>query len=412
MTAPILSPRLAVRVVLPFAAGYFMSFLLRTVNAVIAPDLIHDLGLSAADLGLLTSAYFLAFGLFQIPLGILLDHFGPRRTEAVLLLVAAVGAVIFGAAESVGGLLFGRALIGLGVSACLMAAFTAFALWFRGERLPFVNGIQLAAGGLGGLAATAPVEALLQYTDWRGLFTIMAVLATAAAALIYFVVPERPRSAPRATQAEQWTGVRKVFASAAFWRVAPLTVASQSTFLAVQSLWSGPWLQDVGGLSRAATATYLFLIAAAVTAGFLGLGTIAERLSRRGVPTVTVALGGTAVFTVAIALLTLQWTAAVLPLWIVFGFFGTSCILMYPVLSRTFPRELAGRVNTGLNLLVFLGAFAIQWGVGAIVDLWPPTANGGYATAGYSAAFGVLVVLQIAGFVWFALRRSCRLDPA
>lgn len=122
------SSRLLVRLFAPFAFGYFLSYLFRTVNAVIAPDLARDLGLQPASLGLLTAAYFLAFAAFQLPLGVLLDRFGPRRVEAGLLLVAAAGALVFARAESLGGLIAGRALIGFGVSSCLMAAFKGFAL--------------------------------------------------------------------------------------------------------------------------------------------------------------------------------------------------------------------------------------------------------------------------------------------
>ena len=147
------------RVFVPFAIGYFLSYLMRVVNAVIAPDLVRDLGLTAADLGLLTSANFLAFAVAQLPLGILLDRFGPRRTEAVLLLFAALGAFLFSIASSAPDLIAGRALIGLGTSACLMAAFKAYVMWFSGERIPFINGLQMAAGGLGAVTGTVPVEA-------------------------------------------------------------------------------------------------------------------------------------------------------------------------------------------------------------------------------------------------------------
>ena len=142
------------RVYLPFALGYAISYFLRNANAIIEADLVRELGLGPAELGLLTSVYFFSFAAFQLPLGILLDRYGPRRIEAILLLFAAMGAWIFSQSDSLLGLIFGRLLIGLGVSACLMAAFKAYVIWFPSERLPMINGLQMVAGGLGAVSYT------------------------------------------------------------------------------------------------------------------------------------------------------------------------------------------------------------------------------------------------------------------
>src|SRR3989440_3217797 len=104
----------------PFAAGYFLSFFFRNVNAIISKDLAREFALTPADLGFLTSMYLAAFAAFQLPLGVLLDRYGPRRVVAALMCSAAAGALLFAAARDVAMLSFGRALIGLGVSAGLM----------------------------------------------------------------------------------------------------------------------------------------------------------------------------------------------------------------------------------------------------------------------------------------------------
>ena len=91
--------RLVVCVLLPFAAGYYLSYLFRSINAVIAGDLVAELGLTAADLGLLTSVYFLLFAAVQLPCGVLLDRYGPRLIDSTLLLVAAAGSLLFALAE-------------------------------------------------------------------------------------------------------------------------------------------------------------------------------------------------------------------------------------------------------------------------------------------------------------------------
>ena len=391
----------ALRVVLPFACGYFLSYGFRTVNAVISPDLIASLDLDATDLGLLTSVYFLAFASFQLPLGILLDRFGPRRVEASLLLFAALGAMLFALSDTRTGLVVGRALIGLGVSACLMASFKAFVIWFPPERLPMVNGWVLAAGGLGALTATAPVEAALHFTDWRGLFLGLGIVTFAVAVAIFMIVPERDSPGNVGDLRAQLRGLVRIYSDRYFWRIAPVTVLSQTAFLSIQGLWAGPWLKDVAGLPRVEVASHLFFTAAAMVAGFLLMGNVAYRLGRFGIRNVVVAGAGMLTFMAVQLCLTLQFTVAALPLWVLFGFFGTSGLLPFAVLSRYFPVELSGRVSTAVNVMVFVSAFIAQWGIGAIVNFWP-TADG-YDPQGYQAAFALVLVLQALAFVWFVL---------
>ncbi len=345
------------RVFIPFALGYFLSYIYRVVNAVIAPDLAADLGVGSAGLGLLTAVYFLTFAAFQLPLGVLLDRFGPRRVEAGLLIFAASGAFVFA--------------------------------------------LLLAAGGLGAVTATAPVQAALQVTDWRGVFLILGGLTLATAAGVYMVVPEgRPPDAGAGLRS-QLGGIVTVFTSPVFWRVAPWCTFSQATFLAIQGLWAGPWLRDVAGLQRAAVAQVLFWVALAMVAGFIVMGRFTQWLGRRGISVRTVAAVGMSVFMGAQLLVVLEVPLWPLVLWGAFGLFGTSGILCYADLTQRFPDTLAGRVNTGLNLLVFVAAFGAQWGIGAVITLWPPGPAGGYAAAGYQAGFGVMLGLQVLALIWF-----------
>lgn len=396
-----LRPATLLRVFLPFALGYFLSYLFRTVNAVIAPDLVRDIGIDPASLGLLTSAYFLAFAAFQLPLGLLLDRYGARRVEATLLLFAAAGALVFAQAETLVGLMLGRALIGLGVSACLMAAFKAFTFWFPPERLPLANGIQMISGGIGALAATTPVEMSLRLTDWRGVFLILAVVTVAAAACIFLVVPERAASQSGETLREQISGIKQIFSSRIFWTIAPWAVAAQAAYLSITGLWSGPWLRDIALYDRMAVANTLMGVSLAMIAGYLSFGALAERLARRNIPPMRVAALGMLAFIGIQFLLVIQYTALTLPLWLLFGFFGTSCILPYAVLSQSFPKHLAGRANTGLNVLVFMAAFGAQWAIGLIVDLYPQSLSGTYSATGYKTSFGLILTLQLIAAAWY-----------
>ncbi|MGB5750076.1 MAG: MFS transporter [Desulfobacterales bacterium] len=398
------------RVFIPFALGYFLSYLYRVVNAVLAPDLASELGIGPSELGLLTAAYFITFAAFQLPLGVLLDRFGPRKIESFLLIFAAAGAFIFSKAESVAGLVIGRAFIGFGVSACLMAAFKAFVLWFRRQQLPLINGFQMAAGGFGALTATAPVEAALGVTDWRGIFFILSILTLAVAAAVFYIVPEKKIEQNGDSIKEQLQGIIQVFSSLTFWRIAPLTVMSQASFLAIQGLWSGPWLRDVAGFEREMIAQILLMIAAAMVTGFILMGAVAERLSRLGIKPIVIAVSGMSAFMITQGLLILELTSWASTLWVLFGIFGTTGIIPYAVLSQSFPTHLSGRVNTGVNLLVFICAFAAQWGIGAIIGQWPGTSAGGYAPLGYQAGFAMMLCLQVSALLWFFVA-SIRMAP-
>ncbi|WP_254430849.1 nitrate/nitrite transporter [Magnetospirillum sp. LM-5] len=390
---------LALRVLAPFAAGYFLSYLYRTVNAVLAPLISKAVHLDAGDLGLMTGVYFLAFGSFQLPLGILLDRFGPRRVEAALLLFAAAGSAAFSVAQSAETLILGRALVGLGVSACLMAALKANVQFFPPAKLPLFNGIILSAGGLGAVAATAPVQAALAFVDWRTIFVVLAFLTVAAAVNLFLVVPDRHGNAVPESLPQQLAEVGRIYRDRRFWRLLPVGVVSQAAFMAIQGLWAGPWLRDVAGLPPDGVATGLTAMAAGMAAGFLGWGVIAERAGRVGVDPARVLGGGLVLFLICQTLMMAGFVAAPLVLAVVYGFSGASSTLSYVVATRGFSPHLAGRATTSLNLGMFMGAFLMQWGLGAVIGLWPKSDIGWPAEA-FTIAFAVPAVLLAASMVW------------
>lgn len=385
------------RIFAPFAVGYFLSYLLRNANAVISPELTRDLGLSAADLGLLTSAYLLAFGAFQLPLGILLDRYGPRRVEAGLLLFCATGCTLFASGIALPQLALGRALIGLGVSACLMASFKAFSLWFPIERQASLNAAIMAAGGLGALAASSPLGAVLPLLGWRGIFYALAALSLVVATLI-FTTPEKVTSTARENLRQQLAGLTAVFTSRAYWRFAPQTTFIVGGFMALQGLWAVPWLMTVNGATRDLAALHLLLMAGAQLAGFLGIALFVTRLANAGLPParlLVLGMGGG-----LLAMLSIVLDAA--PSWLLWPALGLVFAvgnLAYALLTAQFPLALAGRANTALNLGAFIGAFGIQWLFGVAVDAFQ---SGGLdPQAAYRASLTGLLALQTAGWLWF-----------
>lgn len=380
-----------------YAAGYFLSYGLRSVNAVIAPELMQELQLTATGLGLLTSAYFLAFGLFQLPLGLLLDRFGPRRVEAVLLLVAAAGCALFAVGTTLQTLAIARALIGLGVSACLMGSFKAFSQWFPAERLPSLTATIMVAGGLGALSASVPVAAALPVLGWRGVFWLVAGLLVLAAGFL-MRVPDHGAGAQRETLGQQLRTLSSIYGNRTFWRFAPQGTFIVGGFMAIQGLWAVPWLMEVNGASRTDAAKVLFLLALAMLAGFLFVATCAGWLARRGIPPMLLLTAGMGLalvveLTIILGLLPPAW------LWPLLGLSFSLGNIAYSQLSAAFPIALSGRVNTALNLLVFIGAFGLQWGIGAAVDAF---ATGGMARIdAFKTTFAVLLAVQVLAFGWF-----------
>jgi len=385
------------RVALPFIAGYYVSYVYRVVNAVLGPTLAEELELTAGGLGLLSSVYFLSFGLFQLPLGLLLDRFGPRRVNATLLLVAALGALWFAFAHSAAAAIGARALIGLGVSGCLMASFTAFVLWYPADRLSTMNGVAFAAGALGAITATVPLELLLRVLHWREVFLLLVAVTVLVSLVLWFWVPER---AVRQNQSlgRQLKELRELVRDPLFQRLAVCLGASQCAAVALQTLWVATWLRDVAGYDREGVALGLLVVNLGMIAGFVGFGRAADRLTRSGRSVFPLIVGGVACSSVALALIALGVRGA-LALWFLFVAGGTAVVLIYSLLSRRFPKEMAGRANTAVNVVGFVGMFGGQWGIGLVLDRWPQS-PAGYAPEAYPWALGMVWAIQLAGLLW------------
>jgi len=396
-----LPAKLIAVVFIPFASGFFLSILLRYVNAVIARDLAADFALSPSDLGLLTSAYFLVFAAFQIPLGVLLDRFGPRRVLATLLVFAAAGGLTFGLAQGVAALALGRALLGLGVSGCLMGSIKAFTLWFPLSRLATLNGWILAVGALGAMAATAPVEALAGAAGWRTVFFVLAASCAAVAALIYFVVPERPLPGAGETWSRQFSEIGAILSNLFFWRVALPLIVVHGAYQALQGLWLAPWLADIGGQSRSEVARTLFAGSLAYAAGSVIFGTLADRMATR----LTAFKVGMVLAVGAFFAIAAGPRAGAVTIVMLYGFGACAAALPYTILSRHFPPGLTGRVITASNIFMFLASFAFQWGIGVLLRLWPAI-EGRYPAEGYAVAFGIAGVLQLAVLLWLLPMRE------
>ena len=364
---------------------------------------MREFGLSAAGLGLLSGIYFFAFALFQLPLGVLLDRFGPRRVNATLLMVAASGGVWFSLAGSTTELTLARAMIGLGVSGCLMSSFSAFALWYPPGRLATMNGIAFASGMLGAIMVTVPLEFVLRVLHWREVFHGIVAATVAVSLVLYFVVPEKTSArtggkpvAPLGAQLREFASLTR---DPAFWRIALCIGSSQLAAVSLGTLWVATWLRDVAGYTQAEIAQALLFFNVLMIVGYLGFGRLADRMTRRGGSTLPLLLGGVALASLCLALLAAGLRPGNLVLWGLFFGGSTSVVLSYSLFSRRYPTAMAGRVNSALNVSVFIGMFSGQWAVGLVLNLWPPTAVG-YAPEAYGWALGGLWLVQFLGLVW------------
>jgi len=396
----------ALGVFVPFGGAYLISYALRTVNAAIAPQLTREFGLDAAALGLLTAAYFLSFAFTQIPLGHWLDRYRPRRVESLLLLSCALGCFVFASATSATGLIVGRAFIGAGVAACLMATIRTFGLWLPPERLPAMNGYMLAVGNAGAIASTAPALWLLQMMSWQQMFVAIGVVTLLLSATLAFLVPDPPSPTPDApaNTATSGTspvhGLNAVIKSPLFWAVAPLTCFSNAIGLSVQGLWAGPWLVDVAGMAPKDIGGYLLLISGGMLVANVTLGKLMTTLIIRGVSGSWFASLGCLAALLGQLPFLFSWTAN--PAWVMiaFGLTHVAGNLVFAALFPMFPAEVRGRLSTTLNFLMFGLGFLLQWGIGLVVNQFPTGEIGRYAAQGYETAFVIMAIIQVANIAW------------
>ena len=393
--------RVAIAAFASFAFAYFLSGALRGVTATLAPVFSSELGLTAGDLGLLSGAYFLGFAVTQLPLGSALDRFGPKRVLLAFLAVAVLGCAAFALARGLEALSLARVLIGIGVSACLMAPMTAYRHGLSAESQMRANSWMLMAGSLGMVASTLPVQWLLPWLGWRGLFWLVAALAALSMLGIAASVP-RDRPAAPSAQAQASAGYGAVWRHPTFLRLAPLGLLHYGGMIAVQALWAGPWMVQVGGATPTESARGLFAINVAMLLAFLSWGLIVPRLHARGWNAQRIITWGVPLNLVILLIAVLLGRRAGALVWALYCVSATCMSLAQPAVGQAFDRAWAGRALSAYNLVVFGGIFAIQWGLGLAIDLFRTL---GWTTlSAFQGAFALLWCAGLASYLWFVLR--------
>ena len=393
----LLDKKTAALVFVAFAAAYSLSALVRAIIATLSPVLSQEFSLQSRDLGLLAGGYFLGFAATQLPLGTWLDRYGPKRVIVCFLAVAVLGCLAFSSASSFAGLLAGRVLIGMGVSACLMAPLSGFRRWLDAPSLLRANSWMLMSGSLGMLASTLPVQWLLPLLGWRALFWGMAGLIFLAMLAIAFVVPAWPARdvAPSGTPA----GYAEVWKNRYFQKLSPLAFFNYGGLVAVQTLWAGPWMVKVAGYTPLEAATGLFYINAVMLLTFWSWGLVNPYLAKAGWHTDRLLTWGVPLSLLALAANILGGAATGWGGWALFCVASTVISLSQPAVGMAFKPALAGRALSGFNLIIFAGVFTVQWGIGLLVDAF---ATLGLAQiASFQAAFSVFLACCVAAYIYF-----------
>ena len=379
-------------IILPFCGGYFLSYLFRSTNAVIAPHLITELNVNSQQLGMLTSSYLFAFAIMQIPLGILLDRFGPRKIQVILMIVAGLGSLMFCFGNNLFELTLARTIIGLGVAGCLMATFKIISIWYDKSYWPILYGFCLSSGGIGAIVATKPLYVVVDNIGWRSAFMILGFACFFVSTVICFLTPEKETTIDKESPL---IALKKIYSSKLFWRIAPLAGISGGTGLAIQGLWAGEWLRDVADFNQIDATNMLLVLNFSLLVGMILTGLIPTILKRFKFSQIDIYLYITIVFLIGHSLLTFEIIPKSSIPWLLIGISANSAILAYSWLNSQFPLSYAGKTSTALNLSLFLCGFVLQYAIGWIINFWDRNSDNTYPADAYSMAFGILLILQI-----------------
>ena len=398
----ILPRKQAITVFFVFAFGYFLSCLLRAITATLSPVLTLEFELMAADLGLLAGGYFLGFASMQIPLGYLLDKFGPKKIVSSFLSIAFIGTVSFALAQSFSGLLVSRILIGVGVSACLMAPLTGYRIWFAENQQQRANSWMLMIASLGFLSSTLPVQLLLPALGWRWIFGGIAALILISIILMLAFIPKWDHQKDESMENPVRQGsLADVWKNKFFISVIPMGLFNYGGLMAIQTLWAGPWMIRVAGYTPLESATGLFWINITMLVSFFLWGYFLPRITSLGFSALKILkLGLPVSFLVMLAIIILGSKAGAfyITLFILSSIFLS---VTQPAVGLSFQSHLAGKALTSFNLLIFLGTFIMQWVMGLVIDL---VKNFGYTEVlGFKAAFSFFLLLSFISYIFFLI---------
>ena len=401
MEKNVLPIKKAVVIFFVFACGYFLSCLLRAITATLSPLLSSEFNLLAGDLGLLAGGYFLGFASMQIPLGYLLDRHGPKKIVSSFLLIAIVGTASFALAQNFAGLLISRILIGIGVSACLMGPLTGYRIWFEDKYQQRGNSWMLMIASTGFVFSTLPVQILLPLIGWRWIFGGITMLIFLVIILTLIFIPtwkvENSIENDNGSLADIWKN--KFFRS-----TIPLGLFNYGGMVAVQTLWAGPWMVRVAGYDPLKSATGLFWINITMLLAFFLWGYILPKITKYGLEAIKLMKYGLPLSYLALLIIIISGENAGAIHFTIYILTSIVLTLTQPAVAMSFPTSLAGKSLTSFNLLIFLGTFIMQWGIGLIIDLSQYFGIG--VIQSFQISFSVYLLICIVCYFYFILNNK------
>jgi MFS family permease len=384
-----------------FAFGFFISNLLRSITATLTPVLTSEFDLTAGNLGLLAGGYFLGFSLMQIPAGLLLDKYGPKKVVAYLLLIALVSTISFAFAKSFTGLLISRFFIGVGVAACLMGPLTGYRVWFEDKYQQRANSWMLMVASFGFVISTLPVQILLPVIGWRSIFLIISILILLSIVLILVFASSWNNNVQNQNiQSAESTGrLSDVWKNKFFISLIPLAFLNYGGVQAIQTLWAGPWMLNVAGYSPLESATGLFWINIIMLFAFMFWGYILPKFSSLGIDSMKIVKIGLPISYIVLFCIIIMGQKAGAMMFTLYILSSIVLSLTQPALALSFPQNLAGKSLTSLNVFIHSGTFFVQWGIGLLIDL--SKNMGANIITSYKISLSIFLILCILSYIFF-----------
>ena len=401
MNKPVLAKSKAIIIFLVFALGYFISTLLRAITATISPELVNEFNLSAGELGLLGGGYFLGFASVQIPLGYMLDMRGPRKIVSYFLSLTIVGLIIFALAQNFLTLLVSRIIIGVGVGACLMGPLTAYRIWYQDETQQRANSWMLMVGAIGMLSSSLPVQFFLPIIGWRNIFLLLAFITLVCIILIIIFIPQWTS---KGNQKNDDAKLSIVWQNQFFRSVIPMGFFSTGGLFAIQTLWAGPWMIKVSGYTPEESAKGLFLIYFFMLLSFLIWGYFVPKFSKNVNDAIRLLKYGSPLSLLVLGVIIYLGPNTESIHWALFIVSGVFLSLIQPAVGMAFSLSNAGKALTSYNLLIFIGAFFLQWIIGLIIDLGLSLNYSEIVS--FQLAMSFVLVTSLTSYLYFLLKNN------